>query len=102
MILKPDRLKFFHVDQAETSGFVGFIKRQTLGFVSLFAAIVLSIPGVPGPGFVFFILAFLLIDFPKKKSLILLLKGKKWFRIARIVLRRKMNVLLVLPKVGAL
>lgn len=97
--LKFKKLIFFYVVRKEGVGLLEFLKRQALGFVSLVVGTVLSVPGVPGPGFVFFILAFLLIDFPKKKAAILFLRQKRWFRVARIVVRKKMNILLVLPNV---
>ena len=97
-IFKAKKLRFFHVEQKEKSSPLAWLKRQALGLVSLIVGVILSIPGVPGPGFVFFILALLLIAFPKKRALIFSLKQKKWFRVARVIARKHMNILLVLPK----
>ena len=86
------------MEQGKNDGLLAFLKRQALGLISLIVAMILSIPGIPGPGFVFFILAFLLIDFPKKKALISFLQQKRWFRVARIMARKKIKILLILPK----
>ncbi|MEO5341420.1 MAG: hypothetical protein H7837_13045 [Magnetococcus sp. MYC-9] len=86
------------VIQPQQPGWLERCKRQALGLVSLLLGIFLGIPGVPGPGFVFIALAVLLLDFPGKQRLISLLQHKRWFRIARVVIRKKMNVLLVMPK----
>ena len=97
MRFRFDKLHYFLVERPRHDGLLGFIKRQLLGFMSLMVAVVLSVPGVPGPGFVFFVLAFLWLDFPKKKQLIGWMRHKRWFRVARFIIRKKLNVLLVLP-----
>lgn len=91
-------LRFFHVLPAESPGLMAFMKRQILGLVSLVLGLFLSIPGVPGPGFVFVVLAFLLMDFPGKNKLIGMIQHRKWFRIARVIIRKKAHTLLILPK----
>ena len=91
-------MKLLHVERRENIGVIGFIKRQLIGLFFLIVGIILALPYVPGPGSLFIVLAFLIIDFPKKRELILYLKHKKFFRLARILLRKKINVLLVLPR----
>ncbi|MBF0341089.1 MAG: hypothetical protein HQL95_09040 [Magnetococcales bacterium] len=90
-------LTFLHLEHQVHQGLLGLLKRQMLGLVSLIVGIILAIPGVPGPGFVFIALAFLLIDFPGKKRVILSLRNRRWFRVSRVLIRKKLKILLVLP-----
>ncbi|MBF0184008.1 MAG: hypothetical protein HQM06_06435 [Magnetococcales bacterium] len=89
---------FFYVNPPQRLGLIPFLKRQLLGLASLIAGIILAFPGVPGPGFVFIALAFLLLDFPGKASLLASLRHRRWFRIARVIIHRQLNILLILPK----
>ncbi len=58
--------------------------------------IALSIPTIPGPGFVFVLLGIILADFPFKHHFVNWLRHKAWFRRARAYLRRRWNLLLML------
>ncbi|MBF0399182.1 MAG: hypothetical protein HQL90_00270 [Magnetococcales bacterium] len=94
---RSHRLHFFHVGQQEQLGLFDRIKRQIMGLLSLVLGLFLSIPGIPGPGFIFVALAFLWMDFPGKSRAIQWMRHKRWFRISRVMIRKKLNILLLLP-----
>ncbi|MBF0161041.1 MAG: hypothetical protein HQL88_02025 [Magnetococcales bacterium] len=98
MLFQSKRLYFVSVVQEAQAGLLVRLQRQLLGLLSLLLGLFLGIPGVPGPGFVFVALALVLLDFPGKNRLFGLLRHKRWFRVARVMIRQKMRVLLVLPK----
>lgn len=54
------------------------IGRNALGIVLLAAGIVLSLPLVPGPGFVLLIAGVSLMNFPGRRQLLLRLLGRPW------------------------
>ncbi|MBF0446893.1 MAG: hypothetical protein HQL67_01705 [Magnetococcales bacterium] len=89
---------YLHTEREANLSLFRFMKKQVLGGLSLVAGVVLSIPGVPGPGFLFFSLALLLLDYPAKSRLFLYLKGKRPFRIVRVMLWKKWSIFLLLPK----
>jgi hypothetical protein len=97
-MLKSKKIRYLHTEKQDITSLTSFIKKQILGVTSLIICIILSIPGVPGPGFVFFILALLLLEYPGKTKLFLYLKTKRFFRISRVILWKKLHVFLVLPK----
>jgi hypothetical protein len=97
-MLKSKKIRYLHTEKQKATSFASFIKKQILGFISLIICIILSIPGVPGPGFVFFILALLLLNYPGKTKLFLYLKTKRIFRISRVILWKKLHIFLVLPR----
>ena len=102
MRFKSHRLCFFPVLQVpQPGGVLVRLKRQVLGLLSLLLGLLLAIPGVPGPGFVFVALALVWMDFPGKNRLIGTLQHKRWFRIARVMVRKKLNILLILPKMSS-
>ncbi|HSS22582.1 MAG TPA: hypothetical protein VLL54_21095 [Pyrinomonadaceae bacterium] len=49
--------------------YLGFIGKNLLGFVLVVLGIVMSIPGVPGQGFLTILLGIMLLDFPGKREL---------------------------------
>lgn len=71
-----------------------FFLRQAMGVLCVVIGLILAIPGVPGPGLVIVFLGILLFDFPGKIRLIHTLKVRRWFRLARIFLRKRMHILL--------
>lgn len=91
---------FFHVEQRADASILSVLGRHLLGMVSLVVGVILSVPGVPGPGFFFCTAALFLIQFPKKRALLLALNRKRWFRVVRVVVRKRMRVLVVLPRHG--
>ncbi|MBF0453815.1 MAG: hypothetical protein HQL72_03235 [Magnetococcales bacterium] len=91
-------IRRIHLFSQAGGSVLSFLKRQIIGLFSLIIAIILSIPGVPGPGFIFFGLALLLLEFPGKKGLFLTLKDKRHFRIVRVLLWKKLTVFVVLPR----
>jgi len=71
-------------------------RRQGLALLALFLGMVLCLPGVPGPGFVFLILGVVLADFPSKHRLVEWVRHKRWFRRVRAYLRIRWNLLILL------
>ncbi len=92
---------FFYVTPPQHIGLLALLKRQLLGLLSLIVGTVLAIPGVPGPGFIFIALAIMLLDFPGKTALLSSIRNRRWFRIARILLHNRLNILLILPKASS-
>ena len=76
-----------------------FLLYQLTGVVMFVIGIVLSLPYVPGPGWAFIIIALLLTSYPGKNSFISWIRGKRWFRYLRVYLKKKANILLILPTV---
>jgi len=56
----------------------------------------LSLPGVPGPGFVFLLLGVVLADFPSKHRLVEWVRHKRWFRRVRAYLRVRWKLLILM------
>ncbi|MBF0108129.1 MAG: hypothetical protein HQL76_03005 [Magnetococcales bacterium] len=77
-----------------SSGVATLLLRQGAGTVALLIGILLSIPGIPGPGFVLIFLGLLLLDFPGKRRLITRFSGQRWFRVTRVFLRKRLRILL--------
>ncbi len=96
--IRGRKIRHLHTERQEGEGVAYWVKKQILGLISLIICIILSIPGVPGPGIVFFALTLLLLDYPGKKRLFNYLRYKRWFRIARILIWRRMGVFMVLPE----
>jgi hypothetical protein len=97
-MIRGKKTHYLHTEKTQGESLLSFIKKQIIGFFCLILAIILSIPGVPGPGFLFFALALLLLDYPSKRRLFVYLKGKRFFRVVRLLLWKKLNVFLILPK----
>lgn len=96
-MIRGKRVHYLHTERLEKSNLTLYIKKQFFGVISLIICLVLSIPGVPGPGILFFALALLLLDYPGKDRLFLYLREKRYFRIVRVLLWKKLNIFLVLP-----
>lgn len=94
------RVRFFHVEAPKDLGLLGWIQRQVSGGLLLILGIILALPYVPGPGTLFIALGLLVIDFPGKRRMISYLRDKRFFRITRILFRKKMNIFIILPKQG--
>jgi hypothetical protein len=75
-----------------------YVRRQGIAVLCLLGGIALSFPGMPGPGFVLVLLGILLGDYPRKKQFFLWLEHKRSFRQARVYLRRRWNMLLLLGR----
>ena len=71
-----------------------FFIRQGLGILCIIIGLILAVPGIPGPGLVVVFLGILLLDFPGKVRLIHRLGARRWFRLAREFLRKRMHILL--------
>ncbi|HIJ82973.1 MAG TPA: hypothetical protein HPQ00_02080 [Magnetococcales bacterium] len=68
--------------------------RQAVGVLLVCVGFLLSIPGIPGPGFVFVFFGIILFDFPGKSRLIHRIRHRRWFRLTRVFLRKRLHVLL--------
>jgi hypothetical protein len=89
---------FLHVSPPEGLDVLSYLKRQLIGLLALIFGIFLAIPGIPGPGFIFIALALLLLEFPGKLAMIRAVRTRRWFRVARVMVHNKLNILLVLPQ----
>jgi hypothetical protein len=97
-VIRNRKIRYLHTERPEKQSLLSFLKKQIAGLLCLITSIILSIPGVPGPGFLFFAMALLLMDYPSKEKLFLYLKKKRFFRITRVLLWKKMTLFMVLPK----
>ena len=64
-----DDKKYFW-DHHPVSRFVALILRNVLGVAVIIAGVIMSLPGVPGQGFLTILLGLLLLTFPGKKRLV--------------------------------
>ncbi len=78
-------------------GVLHYILRQCVSLVLIVAGLLISIPGVPGPGFLIVFLGFLLLSFPGKRRVLNSLSHRRTFRQARVCLRKRVGITLVLP-----
>lgn len=94
---RPNQLHRLHlIDSTTSKREWRYWRRQGLALLSLTVGGLLSIPTVPGPGFVFVLLGIILADFPFKHRLVDRLRNKHWFRRSRVYLRRRWNLLIML------
>ncbi|MBF0145867.1 MAG: hypothetical protein HQL84_06615 [Magnetococcales bacterium] len=77
-----------------STGVATFFIRQAMGIISIIIGLFLSIPGIPGPGFVLVFFGILLLDFPGKTRLINRFRHRRWFRLTRVFLRKRLRILL--------
>lgn len=95
---KRIRLRLFY--KWNKDGILKLVARQLAGLVLLGIGIVLAVPGVPGPGFLFIFSSLLVSVYPGKKKLVAWMQNKRFFRLTRVWLRRTLNVHLVVPRNG--
>lgn len=79
-------------------GLLHYLSRQLIALVIIIAGLLISIPGIPGPGFLLVISGVLLLSFPGKRALLHSLSGQKYFRYVRVCLRKRFNITLVMPE----
>ena len=98
LYIEKRELTHIRVDFSFRDGPLTFIRRQlaSIGLVAL--GLLLAIPSVPGPGLAFVAFALFIGSYPGKKRFINWIRDKKYFRYARIFLRKNLKILLIMPK----
>jgi hypothetical protein len=66
---KKDRPRELWTDKHPVVRFLGVVGKNLLGVVLVVLGILLSLPGVPGQGFLTILLGIMLLDFPGKRKL---------------------------------
>jgi len=64
-----DRPRHLWSDKPPAIRYLGIIGKNLLGVVLVLLGIVMSVPGVPGQGFLTILLGIMLLDFPGKRNL---------------------------------
>jgi hypothetical protein len=90
---------FFHpshdrdilVDRHHVIRWSGIVVKNLVGFALVIVGIVMSIPGVPGPGFLTILFGIALLDFPGKRRLEYKIVSRPKVFQAINALRRKFN-----------
>jgi hypothetical protein len=77
---RRDRPRDLWVDRHPLVRWIGLIIKNLLGVVVVSLGVVLSMPGVPGPGILTILLGVMLLDFPGKRRL------ERWLIARRPVL----------------
>jgi len=94
---RPKHLHRLHlIDSYSSKREWRYWRRQGLACLALLVGLLLSVPTIPGPGFVFLLLGIILADFPFKHRLVGWVRHKHWFRRSRVYLRRRWNLLIML------
>lgn len=75
---------FAWAEQHPVLRWAALIAKNLLGVVLIIVGILLSLPGVPGPGFLTILIGILLVNFPRKRQLL------RWF-ISRPKIRQGIN-----------
>jgi hypothetical protein len=96
---RPKHLHRLHIVELEyPKNSWRYARRQGIAVLCLLGGIALSVPAMPGPGFVLVLLGVLLGDYPRKKQIFLWLEQKRSFRQARVYLRHRWKILLLLGR----
>lgn len=66
----------FLVDRHKALRWAGIVAKNLFGLVLVFSGIVMTLPGVPGPGVLTILLGIMLLDFPGKRDLETKLVGR--------------------------
>ncbi|HEX8745769.1 MAG TPA: hypothetical protein VF717_01125 [Pyrinomonadaceae bacterium] len=90
---------FFHpshdrdilVDRHHVIRWSGIVIKNLIGFALVIVGIIMSIPGVPGPGFLTILFGIALLDFPGKRTLEYKIVSRPKVFQAINALRRKFN-----------
>lgn len=79
-------------------GITGFIARQFVVLLIIIFGLIMAIPYIPGPGTLTILLVFFIGSYPGKRHFIAWIRKKRFFRIARYILRNRYRVLMVMPR----
>ena len=96
--IKDRDLIRINVDYDWRFGIRGFIRRQLVVLLIVVVGLLMAIPYVPGPGALTIILALFIGTYPGKQRFITWIRQKRYFRIARYILRHRYRVLMVMPR----
>jgi hypothetical protein len=65
----PSNERLFWVDRHPALRWAGVIAKNIAGALLVVLGVLMSLPGIPGPGFVTILLGIMLLDFPGKRAL---------------------------------
>jgi hypothetical protein len=83
--------RLFWVDRHPVLRWAGIIAKNILGVALVVLGVVMSLPGVPGPGVLTVLLGIMLLDFPGKRALELKLVSRAQVRRAIDRVRRRFD-----------
>ncbi len=98
LYIERRKLTHVHVDFRWSDGPLIFMRRQIASVLMLLLGTLLAIPSVPGPGWACFAFALFIGHYPGKARFIAWVRNKKYFRYARVLLRKNFKILLIMPK----
>jgi hypothetical protein len=87
----PSNEREFWVDQHPVLRWAGLILKNIAGVLLVLVGVVMSLPGVPGPGVMTILLGIMLLDFPGKRGLELRLVRRQQVRRALDGVRKRFN-----------
>ena len=65
----PSNERLFWVDRHPVLRWTGIIGKNIIGVILVIVGVLMSLPGVPGPGVLTILLGIMLLDFPGKRAL---------------------------------
>jgi hypothetical protein len=87
----PSNEREFWVDQHPVLRWAGLVAKNVAGALLVLVGILMSLPGVPGPGVLTILLGIMLLDFPGKRGLELRLVRRQQVRRALDRVRKRFN-----------
>jgi hypothetical protein len=87
----PSNEREFWVERHPVLRWAGLILKNIAGVLLVLVGIVMSLPGVPGPGVMTILLGVMLLDFPGKRALELKLVRRQQVRRALDRVRKRFN-----------
>jgi uncharacterized membrane protein HdeD (DUF308 family) len=87
----PSNEREFWVDQHPVLRWGGLVAKNIVGVLLVLLGVVMSLPGIPGPGVLTILLGIMLLDFPGKRGLELRLVRRQQVRRALDRVRAKFN-----------
>lgn len=88
---QPSNAREFWVERHPALRWAGLILKNVAGGLLVLIGIVMSLPGIPGPGVLTILLGIMLLDFPGKRGLELKLVRRQQVRRALDRVREKFN-----------
>jgi hypothetical protein len=87
----PSNEREFWVERHPVLRWAGLVLKNIAGVLLVLVGIVMSLPGVPGPGVLTILLGIMLLDFPGKRALELKLVRRQQVRRALDRVRKRFN-----------
>jgi hypothetical protein len=87
----PSNEREFWVDQHPVLRWAGLVAKNITGVLLVLVGIVMSLPGIPGPGVLTILLGIMLLDFPGKRGLELRLVRRQQVRRALDRVRKRFD-----------